>query len=574
MDDRWITDWTPSDRFPFYTRANIGEVMPRPSSPLGWTTVWGDAVANGWADGCVRWGSMSEDEIDRECPQAIACFGGYVYLNWSMIRLTGERSPGMSAADMDAAFFGDHPDIPPYEPHPDDQRPDLSAKVEATLGWLTTRTEVPEELAEDRGKVLSIRAARPDYSALSDQQIVDHARSLLPAIREFFDPYYVYGSAASIGMGMLSALLAERDPTLVGRLLSGLGDIDSVPPSQALWDLSRTVRASESLTAAFDAGQDDLLDRIRESVDGAAFVDTLDRFRHDHGARGPSEWEIASPSWETDPTLVLALVDRLRLAGGELAPDIRHEAAAADRRAAEAEARELLAGDDEALATLDAGLTLAHIFVAGRERTKLTEMMAIHEVRVAFDHLGERFVAAGAFDRADQVYLLLADELDAAVADPAAFAEVVRDRASAHAGLADLQEPFIVIGTVPPLSEFPARTSAAVRAVPGEELQGVPSSPGTVTARARVITDPADPRGLEPGDILVAPLTDPAWTPLFVAAGGVVVEVGAPMSHAMIVSRELGVPCVTGVLDVASRIPDGALVQVDGTTGVVTVLDV
>jgi pyruvate,water dikinase len=85
--------------------------------------------------------------------------------------------------------------------------------------------------------------------------------------------------------------------------------------------------------------------------------------------------------------------------------------------------------------------------------------------------------------------------------------------------------------------------------------------------------DPYDPAGLEPGDILVAPLTDPSWTPLFVPAAGVVVNVGAPQSHAMIVSRELGIPCVPSVTDATRRIPDGALIEVNGDLGQVTVLE-
>ncbi|MFZ2239368.1 MAG: PEP-utilizing enzyme, partial [Gordonia amarae] len=72
--------------------------------------------------------------------------------------------------------------------------------------------------------------------------------------------------------------------------------------------------------------------------------------------------------------------------------------------------------------------------------------------------------------------------------------------------------------------------------------------------------------------ILIAPITDPSWTPLFVAASAVVVNVGAPFSHAAIVSRELGIPCVVSVTDATKRIPDGAHIEVDGTTGTVTVL--
>jgi pyruvate,water dikinase len=87
------------------------------------------------------------------------------------------------------------------------------------------------------------------------------------------------------------------------------------------------------------------------------------------------------------------------------------------------------------------------------------------------------------------------------------------------------------------------------------------------------VLDPSDPGALEPGDVLIAPITDPAWTPLFVPAAAVVVDVGAQVSHAVIVSRELGIPCVVSVKDATRRIPDGALVDVDGTTGTVTVLE-
>ncbi|MBA2281223.1 MAG: phosphoenolpyruvate-utilizing protein, partial [Acidimicrobiia bacterium] len=97
--------------------------------------------------------------------------------------------------------------------------------------------------------------------------------------------------------------------------------------------------------------------------------------------------------------------------------------------------------------------------------------------------------------------------------------------------------------------------------------------PGVARGRARVVLDPADPRGIGPGDVLVAPITDPSWTPLFVPAEAVVVDVGAQMSHAVIVSRELGIPCVVSVVGATRSIPDGALVEVDGATGTVTIIE-
>jgi pyruvate,water dikinase len=109
--------------------------------------------------------------------------------------------------------------------------------------------------------------------------------------------------------------------------------------------------------------------------------------------------------------------------------------------------------------------------------------------------------------------------------------------------------------------------------VGGESIQGFPGCPGVSEGRARVILDSHDPTALQPGDVLVAPITDPSWTPLFVPAAGVVVDVGAALSHAIIVSRELGIPCVVSATDATRRIPDGALVRVDGSSGMVTVLE-
>jgi pyruvate,water dikinase len=84
--------------------------------------------------------------------------------------------------------------------------------------------------------------------------------------------------------------------------------------------------------------------------------------------------------------------------------------------------------------------------------------------------------------------------------------------------------------------------------------------------------DASDPDALNPGDILVAPITDPSWTPLFLAASGVIVDVGAVMSHSVIISRDLGIPCAVSVTDATRIIPDGALVELDGDTGTVTIL--
>jgi rifampicin phosphotransferase len=101
-------------------------------------------------------------------------------------------------------------------------------------------------------------------------------------------------------------------------------------------------------------------------------------------------------------------------------------------------------------------------------------------------------------------------------------------------------------------------------------LVGTAASAGSVTAPARVVLDPVGAH-LEPGEILVAPSTDPGWTPLFLTAGGLVMEMGGPNSHGAVVAREYGIPAVVGVPDATTRISTGQEVTVDGAAGVVRV---
>jgi pyruvate,water dikinase len=94
-----------------------------------------------------------------------------------------------------------------------------------------------------------------------------------------------------------------------------------------------------------------------------------------------------------------------------------------------------------------------------------------------------------------------------------------------------------------------------------------------IRGRARVAAGLAEITDLEPGEIIVCSTTDPSWVPLFLIAGGVVCDVGAPSSHAAIVSREIGVPCVVSVAAARHRIATGTLLEIDGVAGTVRVLD-
>ena len=157
---------------------------------------------------------------------------------------------------------------------------------------------------------------------------------------------------------------------------------------------------------------------------------------------------------------------------------------------------------------------------------------------------------------------------------PEGLTERVRERRSTHSQLAEREPDFVFADSPSDPSLWPKRNDVEVEPLAaGDSIQGLPGCPGVSEGVARVVLDSSDPTALGPGDVLVAPSTDPSWTPLFVPAGGVVVDVGAALSHAIIVSRELGIPCVVSATNATRRIRHGARVRVDGNTGIVTVLD-
>jgi len=197
-------------------------------------------------------------------------------------------------------------------------------------------------------------------------------------------------------------------------------------------------------------------------------------------------------------------------------------------------------------------------------------------VRIALYELGRRLAAAGQLDHPRQIFMALESELDMLATHAGDYRQQIREREKEWRQLFDVEPPTFVVGGEPmkTVSELHRTdTAAAPTVTPGEMLAGAPASGGVARGRARVIRDLSEIADFEPGEILVAPQTDPSWTPLFMVAGGVVVDVGVMGSHAMIVSRELGIPCAAGVTNATSRIPNGTLLKVNGSSGKVTVLE-
>lgn len=560
----------PSTRFPIYTRGNAGEVWPEVVYPLSisLTRTFDDPLT----DAMVKTGMVTKTELGEGDGCAGGVFGGYMYLNLSLQRVLAVRAPGVSIGENDATYLGSEGVAPPYKPHKDDRsiRASINA-VRFMLGVL--RTTSLDQLRADQVMVAEWKRRVPQLLVASDAALLKTIRGLIPVGMELFSRHLDITGKAGASVQFLAGICEKQldDRELALSLLSSIGDVDSAAPSHALWLLGRQVAQSPELTARFDAGLDGLAERLHD--DGtSAFNQSFATFLHEFGARGPNEWETASETWGTEPRLALALIDRLRLADEKQDPVARAVGLTAAREALTSATRARI----KALSRrqFDKALAAATLFSAGRERSKTTVVELIHVSRVLSRELAGRAASRTETGHWEDMWFCLADELDAYLEDPGSFVDTIASRRATREAIRDRVPPFVFDGAMPPVTEWPLRSeSAAAELSAGESIAGLAAVPGVAEGRACVVTDPFDPGDLGPGDILLAPLTDPAWTPLFVAADAVVVDVGGQMSHAVIVAREFGMPCIVAATDATKRIPHGARVRVDATNGTVTRLD-
>lgn len=368
-----------------------------------------------------------------------------------------------------------------------------------------------------------------------------------------------YLPQAALAAGRLRLVLAlAGHGDHFGALLSGTEN-KTTETNRVLEDLAAKVRADTTLAEAF-AGDDagDVWQALEASPPGRSFLDQVRGFLDRYGHRG-AETLVSQPTWREAPEVVIGMLRGLALAAP--APP----AAQADWEVARDEVlrHPLLRRRPLRSAFLNV-LDRARRLVQLREDTRFYATRPLPVLRQALLEFGRRLAGAGILDAAEDVFHLELAELEQVSGrwpPPGPLAEKLRAamerRRKRRAELegTPLVEPGLLGGGRP---AGPAL------------LSGTPGSPGVAQGPARIIRDGAEFGRLRPGDVLVAPYTNPAWTPLFQRAAAVVVDSGSVMSHAAIVAREYRIPAVMGTVEGTRTLADGQPVRVDGTRGLVT----
>jgi pyruvate,water dikinase len=393
--------------------------------------------------------------------------------------------------------------------------------------------------------------------------------------------------------GVYKVLIKRRgDPRAPVYLLG----YDSAPilAEKALYDLAQWAREDEALAAyLLRTPTPDLVRRVslqptldgglptqppsgvdRESWSGwdARFAAYLDEY----GAT-IYDLDIAKPTPAGDPTPVVETF-KLFLRGEGTDPYRRQRASAARREAATAAVVDRLKG--LRLKLFERRLSVAQRYAPQREDGLATLGLGYPLLRAMLLEVGQKLASEGIVAEADDIFWLFEDELNQVVealenGRPfGSLGDAVGERKALWQARKRVTPP-MALPLLPKFmrSLFPALGGAEPDADEGGVIRGTACSPGTVTATARVLSGPQDFDEMRPGEVLVAGITTPAWTPLFAMASAVVTDIGGPLSHGSIVAREYGIPAVLGTGGATRRIKSGDRVRVDGTQGTVQVVN-
>ncbi|MBE0448978.1 MAG: hypothetical protein IBX64_12965 [Actinobacteria bacterium] len=289
------------------------------------------------------------------------------------------------------------------------------------------------------------------------------------------------------------------------------------------------------------------------------FRSRFEEFLKRYGHRAVYEMDLKNPRWSEDPTYLLEFIR------SQIIHPVEVDYKAMQREKREQAQREV----KEKLGLRPSRLKISYLIrqtiknAAMREKSKSIGAKGMEPVRLVFEEMGNRLATRGFIDKRADVYHCTLIELISILDgswDGQGLKLLVEERRKKHKEYEELDPPDVIIDETP-------QPKAVVEEVSGEVFKGIGVAAGQATGAIRLIHHPKDGHLLQPGEILVAPSTDPGWTPLFLRASGLIMEVGGFFSHGAIVAREYGIPAVVNVPGAMRSLQDGEIVTVDGDEG-------
>ena len=556
-----------------WTNINVGEALPGVGTPMTWSIL---------KNFSRRGFEAAFGALGLEVPpsyELVGSFYGRVYLNLSQFASVITQIPLMAPKTLLRLAGG--PDAAAVEGHYERTQGRFLRRLPLTLPKMAaSHLTLPWQGVAWAKRLRGERDAffAQGLEGLSAAQLLgrlahldalfDQTGELMIAVSSNFLSSYVVTQELLRRWGGDEAAAQER------HLFSGLSDLRSAEPGLELLRLAHMAKEHPALEARLrEASAQDLAQapaRLREVEGGARFVEGLDGFLRAYGHRAPREAELATPRWREDSRFLFEVIKTHLDAPGLRGPDaLMQERAQARQEMTQAIRRYFPTG----LGLLfRAALRWSQRNARLREDLRACVVDTLSMYRHFFLEVGRRLKQRGVLLDPNEVFFLTYAECKSSLQregdslDLGLRVAIRRTAYEAFCAMPDPPETFLLKGGRVVLAEAQGASSAEGR----EVLRGLAGSPGRVTGRARVVLDPHGPEArLSPGEVLVAPFTDVGWTPLFLAAAGVIMDKGGPLSHSCVVAREYGIPAVVNAKRASSVIKTGDWVTLDGDEGVV-----
>jgi pyruvate,water dikinase len=358
---------------------------------------------------------------------------------------------------------------------------------------------------------------------------------------------------AGLALWRLAACAHER-PDVEAAILAG-----------RRWENASPAGMSEEGAAGAEPGVRGVIAAVSG---GDEFLARWDEFMERHGHHTRVEYEVANARWCECPDEVLGMVRSYIQGLGAQDRVAEHARLAAERVALGRWCRRRLVSPLKRL-LFDALLSKAQSGFLFRENLRSQGVRCARYVRRMLLELGERLVARGVLDARDDIFFLHMEELGPACDGRAGLdaRRTVAVRRVEYERNRAITPPPLVVGRFDPDEQ--ARDAFDENT---KEFPGLAASPGVACGRARVILRAGADQVL-PGEVLVAPFTDPGWTPYFLNAVAIVIDLGGMLSHGSVIAREYGIPAVVNVGGATKVVKNGQMLEVDGNCGRVRIID-
>ena len=561
-----------------WTNVNTGEVAPDVMTPVTWSMI--QLLFKPLFRSVLR---LVGVDTDKSCVVA-GLVAGRVYFNINESVAAGRPfglGPG-NTAKLEAVFGGEQTKM--YRlgeiDIPDEDLPDLGFRwPRYILSWpritydLLSHSPKRGDKARARIRARNDKLRTLDLDAMETTDLVRTLRTSLWQNIGDVDILYLATSAPAMLVfeRACKQWLGEQDLALGYRLLAAQGGMADTEAGLDLWRLAELAHADEQTEATLLSGDSWSMvqEGLAQTEHGRQFLDAWDRFLTEHGHHCRGELEFFNARWSERPDYVLGLVRNYLRSVGSISPLENHRRLALERdELVEQCRRRLRSPIKRALFTWS--LQQVRKLAVDRENWKSEIIRQLAALRRVLLTLGARFRKSGTLASEDDIFFLELPEIESLSQGRIDFdvSRRVAERRAEYERNKTFTPPPVVVGRFDPQKHVLPKVDAGVK-----ELKGIAVSPGTVTGKARVILHADDHEHVEPGEILVAPSTDPAWTPYFLPAAGVVMDQGGVLSHGAIIAREYGIPAVVNVGPASKIIRTGQLLRVDADRGTVTILD-